>query len=188
MTAEVVDQGFFRNVLGRFCTGITVVTTVDQGTPVGFTCQSFAALSLDPPLVLFCPTKRSGAWHAIHASGHFCINVLSEKQENVSAKFGSRTPDKFGGIQWRPSRSGSPILADALAFIDCTVYAVHEGGDHFVVYGAVQELWESGESDVRPLLFYRGAYAGIDRTASAVAAMRTDAQAVTTANVADGWI
>ncbi|MDV3208931.1 MAG: flavin reductase family protein, partial [Rhodococcus ruber] len=74
-----IDPRTFRTVLGQFCTGVTIITTVDAGEPVGFACQSFAALSLDPPLVLFCPTKMSRSWTAIERSGRFCVNVLAEE-------------------------------------------------------------------------------------------------------------
>ena len=119
-----------------------IITTVHDDAPVGFACQSFAALSLDPPLVLFCPTKVSRSWQAIEASGQFCVNVLHEKQKDVSARFGSKEPDKFAGIDWSPSKLGSPIIEGTLAHIDCTVHSVHDGGDHFVVFGAVQSLSE----------------------------------------------
>ncbi|CAM5739655.1 FMN reductase (NADH) RutF [Mycolicibacterium aubagnense] len=124
-----IDPRTFRNVLGQFCTGITVITTVHDGVPVGFACQSFAALSLDPPLVLFCPTKQSRAWKAIEASGKFCVNMLHENQQLVSAQFGSRADDKFAGIDWRPSELGSPVLGGTLArtstapYIPCTTAA-----------------------------------------------------------------
>ena len=122
-----VDPRRFRNVLGQFCTGVTIITTVDDGAPVGFACQSFAALSLEPPLVLFCPTKASRSWAAIERSGRFCVNVLAEEQQDTCARFGSREPDKFAGIDWTPSPLGSPILTGSLAHIDCTVETVHDG-------------------------------------------------------------
>lgn len=94
-----IDARQFRNVLGQFCTGITVITTFgEDGAPIGFACQSFAALSLEPPLVLFCPTKASKSWAAIEANGKFCVNILAEEQQPVCARFGSREPDKFAGV------------------------------------------------------------------------------------------
>ena len=131
MTEPAIDPRTFRHVLGQFCTGITIITTVHDDQPIGFACQSFAALSLDPPLVLFCPTKQSRSWQAIEASGRFCVNVLTEKQREVCARFGSKVPDKFSGVEWHSSELGSPILDDSLAHIDCTVHSVHDGGDHF---------------------------------------------------------
>jgi 3-hydroxy-9,10-secoandrosta-1,3,5(10)-triene-9,17-dione monooxygenase reductase component len=86
---QAIDPRQFRTVLGQFCTGITIITTVDDGGPVGFACQSFAALSLDPPLVLFCPTKGSRSWAAIERTGKFAVNVLAEEQQAVCARFGT---------------------------------------------------------------------------------------------------
>ena len=97
---------------------------------------------LEPPLVLFCPTKVSRSWKAIEASGKFCVNVLTESQKDVSARFGSKEPDKFAGIDWSTSPLGSPVIDGSLAYIDCTVASVHDGGDHLVVFGAVQSLSE----------------------------------------------
>ena len=183
-----IDPRAFRNVLGQFCTGITIITTVDDGAPVGFACQSFAALSLDPPLVLFCPTKQSRSWQAIESSGKFCVNILAEEQKDVCARFGSREPDKFAGVDWEPSPLGSPILARSLAHIDCTVASVHDGGDHFVVFGAVQSLSDLPEVKPRPLLFYRGDYTGIEPEKTTPAQWRDDLEAFLTATTDDTWL
>ena len=113
MSAQI-DPRAFRQVLGQFCTGITVITTVHDEVPIGFACQSFAPLSPDPPLVLFCPTKVSRSWKAIQDSGRFCVDVLTEKQKHVSARFGSKEPDKFAGIDWHSSQLGSPIIDGSL--------------------------------------------------------------------------
>jgi len=117
-TGAEIDPRQFRNVLGQFCTGVTIITTTDDGAPVGFACQSFAALSLEPPLVLFCPTKASRSWAAIERAGRFCVNVLAEEQQDTCARFGSREPDKFAGIDWAPSPLGSPILGGPRAHIE----------------------------------------------------------------------
>ncbi len=183
-----IDPRAFRNVLGQFCTGITIITTVDDEVPVGFACQSFAALSLDPPLVLFCPTKQSRSWLAIESSGKFCVNILAEEQKDVCARFGSREPDKFAGVDWSPSPLGSPILAGSLAHIDCTVASVHDGGDHFVVFGAVQSLSDIPEVKPRPLLFYRGDYTGIEPDKTTPAHWRDDLEAFLTATTDDTWL
>ena len=150
----------FREVLGHFCTGVTVVTTVDGAEPVGFACQSFSALSLDPPLVLFCPDRRSGTWPVIRDSGLFCVNVLGSEQRAVSKLFGTRGADRFSDTEWTPAPSGCPVLAGALTWIDCKVEEVLDGGDHHVVIGRVTELGPC--RDGRPLLFYRGSYAATD--------------------------
>lgn len=187
MSAQI-DPRTFRSVLGQFCTGITVITTVHDDVPVGFACQSFAALSLEPPLVLFCPTKVSRSWQAIEASGRFCVNVLTEKQKDVSARFGSKEPDKFAGIDWRPSELGSPIIEGSLAYIDCTVASVHDGGDHFVVFGAVESLSEVPAVKPRPLLFYRGDYTGIEPEKTTPAHWRDDLEAFLITTTQDTWL
>jgi len=183
-----LDPRVFRDVLGQFCTGITIITTVHDGQPVGFACQSFAALSLDPPLVLFCPTKVSRSWAAIEASGHFCVNILGEDQQHVSARFGSREPDKFAGIDWRPGVLGSPVLDGVLAHIECTVATVHDGGDHLVVFGAVRSMSEAPKVKPRPLLFYRGEYTGIEPDKNTPAQWRDDLEAFLTATTPDTWL
>jgi 3-hydroxy-9,10-secoandrosta-1,3,5(10)-triene-9,17-dione monooxygenase reductase component len=146
----------FRQVLGHFCTGVTVVTALDGAAPVGFACQSFAALSLDPPLVLFCPGKTSRTWPAIERAGRFCVNVLGHAQREISAVFGRAGADKFAATPWRPAPSGAPVLDGVIAWIDCAVETVHDAGDHHVVIGRVTTLGEV--RDERPLLFYRGSY------------------------------
>ncbi|MBB2937665.1 3-hydroxy-9,10-secoandrosta-1,3,5(10)-triene-9,17-dione monooxygenase reductase component [Amycolatopsis bartoniae] len=156
MTVRTVDPARFRTVLGHFCTGVTVITAHDGVAPAGFACQSFAALSLDPPLVLFCPARHSRTWPAIRDAGSFAVNVLAEEQRELSAVFGTRGTDKFGSVDWSPAPSGAPVLAGALTWIDCRLEAVHEAGDHYVVVGEVTALGE--QSSGRPLLFYQGRY------------------------------
>ncbi|WP_248581428.1 flavin reductase family protein [Nocardioides sp. InS609-2] len=147
----------FREVLGRFASGVAVVTGVDGDTPVGLTCQSFTSVSLDPPLVLFCPARTSRAWPLIWRSGSFCVNVLADDQVEISDVMASRGADKFAGLSWRPSEAtGSPLLTGAAAYVDCSITAVHEAGDHYVVIGRVQDL-AVGEG-VHGLTFHRGRY------------------------------
>ena len=147
----------FRDVLGRFCTGVTVVTSMSGGEPVGMTCQSFSSVSLDPPLVLFCPAKSSRAWPRMQRAGFFCVNLLSHDQLELSNGFAAKGTDKFAGVSWRPSATGAPLLDGVLGWVDCTIYAVHEAGDHYVVIGRVMDL--GVEDAPHPLLFYRGRYA-----------------------------
>lgn len=147
----------FRDVLGRFASGVTVVTTMSGDEPVGMTCQSFCSVSLDPPLVLFSPAKTSRAWPRIRQAGRFCVNLLAEEQAELSNQMASRGSDKFAGVGWHPSpETGSPVLAGTLGYVDCTVHAVYEAGDHYIVIGAVQELHATDVPD--PLLFYQGRY------------------------------
>ncbi len=148
----------FRAVLGRFATGVAVVTAMSGGEPVGMTCQSFSSVSLSPPLVLFCPAKTSRAWPLIERAGSFCVNLLADGQHELSNIMASKGVDKFEGVGWEPTpRTGSPLLKGVLGFVDCTIHAVHEAGDHYVVLGRVQEL-ESYDEVTDPLLFYEGRY------------------------------
>jgi 3-hydroxy-9,10-secoandrosta-1,3,5(10)-triene-9,17-dione monooxygenase reductase component len=156
MTTAAVDAVRFRQALGHFCTGVTVVAAMAGRSPVGFACQSFAAVSLDPPLVLFCPGKSSRTWPLIEDAGCFCVNVLAHDQHDVSAVFGRAGADKFAASGWSSAPSGSPILDGVLAWVDCAVERVLDGGDHWIVLGRVLALAE--QPDRRPLLFYRGAY------------------------------
>ncbi|MFC9892805.1 3-hydroxy-9,10-secoandrosta-1,3,5(10)-triene-9,17-dione monooxygenase reductase subunit [Nocardia sp. NPDC127579] len=183
-----IDPRAFRNVLGQFCTGITVITTFGADhTPIGFACQSFAALSLDPPLILFCPTKGSRSWAAIEQAGKFCVNVLAEEQQAVCARFGSREPDKFAGTSWHASELDVPVLDDSLATIQCTVDSVVDGGDHYIVIGRVRALSESTDSG-RPLLFYRGQYTAIEPEKTTPAPWRADLDHFLTTTTLDTWL
>ena len=152
----LADARHFRDVLGRFCTGVTVVTSTSDGRPVGMTCQSFCSVSLSPPLVLFCPARTSRAWPHIQRAGFFCVNLLAAGQDDLSNGMATKGVEKFAGLTWRPSPTGAPLLDGILGYVDCTVHAVHEAGDHYVVIGRVQELGAGEAGD--PLLFYRGGY------------------------------
>lgn len=151
----------FRDVLGRFASGVTVVTSMSGGQPVGMTCQSFSSVSLDPPLVLFVPARTSRAWPLMQRSGKFAVNFLGADQAELSNTMASRGVDKFADVPWQPSPvTGSPVLDGGLGHVDCTVHAVHEAGDHYVVLGRVVGLG-AGEDD-EPLLFFQGQYRSTD--------------------------
>jgi len=153
----------FRDVLGRFASGVTVVAGVSNGEPVGMTCQSFSSVSLDPPLVLFIPAKSSRAWPLIQRSGRFCVNFLAAGQADLSNTMASRGTDKFADVKWSPApETGSPMLEGALGHLDCAIHAVHEAGDHYVVIGRVLDLVTDSDDEVDPLLFYRGKYRTTD--------------------------
>jgi 3-hydroxy-9,10-secoandrosta-1,3,5(10)-triene-9,17-dione monooxygenase reductase component len=154
----------FRDVLGRFASGVTVVTSVSNDEPVGLTCQSFSSVSLDPPLVLFIPAKSSRSWPLIQRSGKFCVNFLGADQAQLSNTMASRGADKFADVKWTPSPgTGSPMLEGALAHVDCTIHTVHEAGDHYVVIGRVVDLHADDASGAaEPLLFYGGTYRTTD--------------------------
>ncbi len=152
----VADAAEMRRVLGLFASGVVIVTGDDpDGAPAGFACQSFASVSLDPPLVLFCPAHTSRSWSSIALSGRFVVNVLAADQQEVSAGFARTGVDKFAGLSWHRSAWG-PVLDDVLAIVQCTVEDVHPGGDHDIVVGRVRQLLTHREHG--PLLFFRGGY------------------------------
>lgn len=151
----------FRRVLGNFATGVTVITAPPaegENSPAGFACQSFAALSLDPPLVVFMVGRTSRTWPLIARVGVFCVNVLGAEQGELCRGFARSGADKFAEVAYDAAPvSGSPRLAGAPAWIDCTIQAVHTGGDHLIVVGRVEALG-TGEEDTAPLLFHKGRF------------------------------
>jgi 3-hydroxy-9,10-secoandrosta-1,3,5(10)-triene-9,17-dione monooxygenase reductase component len=151
-----VDPAQFRKVLGHFPTGVTVVTGFDDGQPNGLTIGSFTSVSLDPPLVGFLPGKHSDSWPGIEPSGAFCVNVLGAEQEELCRRFARTGAGKFEGVPWHPSPNGTPVIDGAIAWIDCTIEAVHEMGDHWFVLGRVVALDHVEDFEVHPLLFFRG--------------------------------
>jgi flavin reductase (DIM6/NTAB) family NADH-FMN oxidoreductase RutF len=154
--ASPVDQARFRAVMGSFCTGLTVVTGFGRdGDPVGFTCQAFASLSLDPPLVMICPARSSTTWPLLRASGRLCVNVLRSDQQQLSHRFATWPTGRFEGVDWHLTPRGVPRLGNCLASVDCEVVNEYDGGDHTIVVAAVTGLHDN-EGD--PLLFFRGGY------------------------------
>ncbi len=151
-----VDPRTMRDVLGHFASGVTVVTAQGELGPIGFTCQSFSSLSLDPPLVAIAPARTSRTWPRLRELGRFCVNVLAEDQTALSARFARSTADKFAGVSWQPSPQGQPVLDDVVAWIDGELWAEYDGGDHTIVVARVLDLGAHPER--RPLLFHRGAY------------------------------
>ena len=154
--ARIVDPRLMREVLGHFASGVTVVTADTPDGPIGFTCQSFSSLSLEPPLVVIAPSRTSRTWPRLRDIGHFCVNVLAEDQVALSAQFARSNADKFAGVSWRPSPLGQPVLDDVVAWIDCELWAEYDGGDHTLVAARVLDL--GADPGRRPLLFHRGAY------------------------------
>jgi flavin reductase (DIM6/NTAB) family NADH-FMN oxidoreductase RutF len=145
-----------REVLGHFVSGIVVVTATGQDGPIGFTCQSFASLSLDPPLITFAPARSSSTWPRIREVGAFCVNVLAADHQELSVGFSRSGVDKFAGVPWQPAPSGAPILDGVSAWIDCALWNEYDGGDHTIAIGLVSDL---GADPARlPLLYYRGRY------------------------------
>ncbi|MEU6259739.1 flavin reductase family protein [Streptomyces sp. NPDC047043] len=154
--ASGVTADRFRDVLGRFCSGVTVVTAVDGGEPVGMTCQSFMSLSLDPLLIAFAPALSSVTYPRIRRAGRFAISVLGEEQASVAFAFARSGTDKFAGVAWEPGITGAPLIQGAIAHIECHHEAEHEAGDHLLVVGRTMAVRD--QADGRPLLFFRGAF------------------------------
>lgn len=156
-SVAVVHAARFRETLGRFATGVTVVTGQGPDGPVGLTCQSFSSVSLDPPLVLVCVARTSRAWPIIRESGALCANILAADQRQISQTMATRGRDKFAGLDWEPSHvTGSPVLTGTLGHVDCTIEEVHPAGDHDVVIARVRHL--AVQDEASPLIYYRGAY------------------------------
>ncbi len=158
-----VDPDTFRATLGRFASGVTVLTAVDaEGRDHGMTVSAFCSLSLEPPLVLACVDRRAGM-HDLFAEGTpFVVNVLAAGQEALSRRFATgELGDRFAGVGYQRAAGGAALLDGVLAWLDCRVAARHDGGDHTVVVGAVGE---AGVNDARrPLLYYRSGYASLER-------------------------
>jgi flavin reductase (DIM6/NTAB) family NADH-FMN oxidoreductase RutF len=152
-----IDGQRFREVLGSYPTGVTVITAIaEDGQPAGMAVGTFTSVSLDPPLVAFLPGKTSTSFPRIRTASGFCVNVLAANQEPVCRAFATRGGDKFAGVAWTPASSGAPRIDGVAAWIDCDFESVQEAGDHYFVLGRVRELDASGER--LPLVFFQGGY------------------------------
>ena len=180
---DLRDDRALRDVLGRFGTGVCVVTgRDDDGDTVGMTCQSFMGVSLDPPLVLVSVMKTSRTLPHLKKSSGFAVSVLGEGDEAISAMAGSRAPDKFDHIPLRPTASGHRVVEDAPAWFACGLEAWIEAGDHELLIGRVAEAGP-GASDRRPLMFHDSRYASlIDESV-----LPADLSGLLTATGADTW-
>lgn len=155
-TRQPIDAAEFRTVLGHFASGVVVLATMTPDGPVGMSCQSMFSLSLEPPLIAVSPSRTSTTWPLIREAGSFAVSILSEEQEALCRGFAVSGGDKFAGVGWSPSdATGSPVIDDALAWIDCRVGPIYEAGDHYLVVGEVAALGAGGG---QPLLFYRGGF------------------------------
>nr|WP_203645785.1 flavin reductase family protein [Streptomyces sp. SID14478] len=154
---ERFDGRAFRDALGRFASGVTVIAGLDAaGDPAGLACQSFASLSLDPPLVLACIARTSTSWARLLPTGRFSVSILADDQKDVCAALGRPGPDKFAGVPLAVTRDGGIRIEGALAHLDCTVDEAVAAGDHDIVVGRVTDLRARGTG--RPLLFYRSGF------------------------------
>ena len=153
------DMAKFKEAMSTFATGITVVAGVEDGKPVGFTCQSFVSLSIDPPYIAVAPARTSTSWPRIAKAGSFCVNVLGEHQRELCQGFAVSGGNKFDGVAWSPApETGSPLIEGSLAWVDCSVELVHDAGDHELIIGRVLDL-DVGEG--LPLLFFRSKFATV---------------------------
>ncbi|HEY4006745.1 MAG TPA: flavin reductase [Pseudonocardia sp.] len=152
-----IDGQRFREVLGNYPTGVTVVTAIaGDGRPAGMAVGSFTSVSLDPPLIAFLPDRSSTSFPKIRAAKSFCVNVLAADQEDICRAFAARGGDKFAGVNWTRTESGAPRINGVAAWIDCEFESVSEAGDHYLVLGRVRELHSGG--DRLPLVFFQGGY------------------------------
>lgn len=150
----------FRSVLGRFPSGVTVVTTKDEdGSDEGMTVSAFCSVSLDPPLVLICIEKTASAYKALTTASGFVVNVLSASQEQIARRFSIVDIDRFEGVGYSRSPNDLAVLDDVLGVIECATFAMHDAGDHTIIVGEVEAAKVLNGT---PLLYYRGGYAELE--------------------------
>ncbi len=156
-----IDSDLFRSVLGRFASGITIVTTHDgEGRDHGMTVSAFASVSLDPTLVLVAIGNDATMSPVMADANTFAVNILRADQEELSRRFSGKLDDRFAGIRYEKGMHGDAVLTDALASLQCRVVSRHPAGDHVLVIGEVEA---ADARDGEPLLYYRSGYAGIQR-------------------------
>ena len=156
-----LDPDSFRSVLGRFASGVTVVTTRDErGRDHGMTVSAFSSVSLEPPLVMVCVDKSASMHGLLSAGRRIAINILAAGQEALSRRFSGPDPNRFDGIGYSRGLTGAALLDDVLATLECTIVTLYEGGDHTIVVAEVETASSRSE---RPLLYYRGGYAQLER-------------------------
>lgn len=159
-----IDPGQFRQVLGSYPTGVCAITAMSaDGAPVGMVVGTFTSVSLDPPLVGFLPDKKSTSWPQIEEAGRFCVNVLGSDQQQICRQVSARGDEKFAGVDYTVSENNLPVIAGAIARIECTIQSVIDTGDHWFVLGRVLSLEVTRDED--PMLFHRGRYGGFGELA-----------------------
>jgi flavin reductase (DIM6/NTAB) family NADH-FMN oxidoreductase RutF len=157
----MIDPDTFRAVLGRFASGVTVVTTIDSsGADHGMTVSAFCSVSLEPPLILICIDRQASALHALDETEYFAVSILSAEQESISRRFAA-SDDRFGGLGYQRGITGAALLDDALAYLECRRVARHEAGDHIIFIGEVEA---ASAQRGHPLIFFRGGYGQLDRS------------------------
>ncbi|ALM85593.1 flavin reductase family protein [Bordetella sp. N] len=161
LPSTAIEPLRLREALGHYASGITVITTHIDGEPIGFTCQSFYSVSLNPPLVSFSVMAGSASYPKIRRAKRFAVNILSEEQIKVSNQFARRGTDKWHEIEWQESPLGNPIITGSLHWLDCEIYAEHAAGDHLIVIGEVKALDLQTVGATQPLLYFKGQYRNI---------------------------
>lgn len=160
--SELISADDFRKASGLWATGVSIVTTADDdGKPYGLTMNSVTSLSLDPPLYVVNLDKGSDTLKVLENGGAFCINVLASEQQELSNRFAKKGDNKFEGVDFDAGFSGTPCITGALMSIQCSVEGIHEGGDHKIVVGRVEQIVQRDPEQTQPLIFYRGRYAEI---------------------------
>lgn len=156
-STPVIDPQVFRDVLGHYPTGVTMVTGVHpDGEHLAMVVGTFTSVSLDPPLVAFMPTRSSRTFERLRECPSLCVNVLTVDQEELVRTLGQRAGKRLEGVEWVPSPSGAPILTDSLAWLDVRLTEVIEAGDHYIALCAVCDL--GVRNDTNPLLFFQGGF------------------------------
>ncbi|MBK5477525.1 flavin reductase [Pseudomonas sp. TH21] len=151
----------FREALGHYASGITVITSHVDGEPIGFTCQSFYSVSVSPPLVSFSVMSSSASYPRIRKAGRFAVNILSGEQVTISNQFARRGTDKWHGVEWQASPLGNPLLGGSLQWLDCEIHAEYAAGDHLIVIGEVKALNLQETAATQPLLYFKGQYCNL---------------------------
>lgn len=159
MTTHAVDQAQFRQLLGRFATGVTVITARDaEGRPHGMTANSLASVSLEPPLILLSIDHEASMHGLLMTTAAFAVNILSSNQETVSRRFAQDREERFDGVGYQESPRGLILLDGALAHLECERVTTHEAGDHTILVGRVVA---GNANEGRPLCYFRGGYASL---------------------------
>jgi flavin reductase (DIM6/NTAB) family NADH-FMN oxidoreductase RutF len=154
--SSTIDPRDFRNALGTYATGVTIITAMAaDGKPYGLTCNSFASVSLNPPLVLWSLGMFSQGLPIFQNASHFAVNVLGASQQTLASQFAKPSADKFAGVVWKPGLGNAPLLADSVAYFQCRAANRYYGGDHVIFLGAVEAYAYNRQE---PLLFARGGY------------------------------
>lgn len=159
---QLPTQRSFRDVLGRFTTGVVLVTAQTEVGFAGMAANSFTSVSLAPPLIALCAAHNSTTWPAIRAAGGFAVTILREDHEEVCRTFATRGADRFAGRDWVRTPAGHPLLADGLGWLDCTIEQIHPAGDHELVIARAAEWSTTDAGDTAsggPLVFHSGRYA-----------------------------